>query len=96
VTQYNAVPWQADFLACQWEELDGPWPYRLGWWPAQRPDDVYTRVGATEMVPWTRGLGQDYQDMVDRWDRLGLVIDRGSPEAPFFIEVERDTEVLGP
>jgi hypothetical protein len=31
VTQYNAVPWQADFVACRWEELDGPWPKQLGW-----------------------------------------------------------------
>jgi L-lysine epsilon oxidase C-terminal domain len=90
VTQFNAVPWQADFLACQWEELDGPWPRRLGWWPAQRPDDVYPHPTAHEMVPWTRGLGDDYQDMVDRWDRLGIVVNRGSDEEPFFVEEERD------
>ena len=95
VTQYNAVPWQADFLTCRWEELDGPWPKRLGWWPAQRPDDVYPVLGAAEMVPWIRGLGEDYQDMIDRWDRLGIVVvDRGSSEAPFFIETERDQEAL--
>ena len=82
VTQYNAVPWQADFLACQWEELDGPWPRRLGWWPAQRPDDVYPHPTAHEMVPWTRGLGDDYQDMVDHWDRLGIVVNHGSRGVP--------------
>jgi len=96
VTQYNAVPWQADFLTCRWEELDGPWPKWLGWWPAQRPDDVYPSLGAAEMVPWIRGLGEDYQDMIDRWDRLGFVVDRGPPEAPFFVEQERDREALGP
>ncbi len=96
VTRYNAVPWQADFLACQWEELDGPWPRRLGWWPAQRPDDVYPKMGAPEMVPWTRGLGDDYQDMIDRWDRLGGCGGRGSPDAPFFAEHERDHRALGP
>ena len=96
VTQYNAVPWQADFLVCNWQETQGTLLKRLGWWPAQRPDDVYTRVGAPDMVPWARGLGPDYQDMVDQWDRLGMVVDRGSPGAPVFIEVERDTEVLGP
>ena len=52
--------------------------------------------GATEMVSWTRGLGEDYQDMIDKWDRLGFVVDRGSPEAPFFVEQERDREALGP
>ena len=60
------------------------------------PDDVYARLGAAEMVPWTRGLGEDYQDMIDKWDRLGFVVDRGTPEAPFFIEQERDKEALGP
>jgi hypothetical protein len=96
VTQYNAVPWQADFLACRWQEEQGIMPKRLGWWPAQRPDDVYTSVKAPDMVPWDRGLGPDYQETIDKWDRLGLVVDRGSPEAPFFVEVERDAEALGP
>jgi hypothetical protein len=48
------------------------------------------------MVPRTRGLGEDYQDMVDKWDRLGIVVDHGSNGVPFFIEQERDTEALGP
>jgi len=96
VTQYNAVPWQADFLYCCWEEIQGAMPKRLGWWPAQRPDDVFTRVGTTDMLPWARGLGPDYQDMIDRWDRLGMVVDRGPAGAPFLIEVERDTHALGP
>ena len=95
VTQFNAVPWQADFLACRWEELDGPWPRWLGWWPAQRPDDVYPTLGATEMLPWARGLSDDYQDMIDKWDRLGFVVDRGATGAPFFVEQERDKEALG-
>ncbi len=77
VTHFNAVPWQADFLACRWEELDGPWPRWLGWWPAHAPDDVYPTLGAAEMVPWARGMSDDFQDMIDKWDRLGFVIDRG-------------------
>ena len=94
VTQYNAVPWQADFLLCDWKEMQGLLPMQLGWWPAQRPDDVYTTVGATEMRPWARGLGNEFQDMVDKWDRLGFVVDRGAPGSPFFIEDERDSAVL--
>ncbi len=62
----------------------------------QRPDDVYPDLGAREMVPWTRGLGEDYQDMIDKWDRLGIVVDRGSNGTPFFIEEERDNGALGP
>ncbi len=96
VTQYNAVPWQTDFMVCQWEEMEGPFPRRLGWWSAQRPDDVFTNVGDTEMASWIRGLGSDYQDMVDKWDRLGFVVDKGTNGSPFYVEVERDHTVLGP
>ncbi len=96
VTQYNAVPWQADFLVCSWQEKQGLLQLQLGWWPAQRPDDVYTSVGADEMVPWARGLGDDFQDMLDKWHLLGFVVDRGAPPSPFFVETERDTIALGP
>jgi len=96
VTQYNAVPWQSDFLYCRWEETRGRMWKRLGWWPAQRPDDVFTQVGSSDMVPWARGLGHEFQEMIDHWDRLGFVVDRGPPGNPFFIEDERDTRVLGP
>ena len=95
VTQYNAVPWQADFLYCSWEEERGLMPRRLGWWPAQRPDDVFAHLGAAAMVPWARGLGTDYQDMIDHWDRLGFVTDQGS-QATFFAEQERDARAIGP
>jgi hypothetical protein len=96
VTEYNAVPWQADFQICRWQERDGPWPLQLGWWPAQRPDDVYPGPNADAMVPWTRGLGEAFQDMIEKWDRLGLVVDKGTPGTPFFAEDERDGSVLGP
>ena len=97
VTQFNAVPWQADFLLCSWQETQGILPKRLGWWPAQRPDDVFPALGATEMQPWARGLGPDFQDMVDKWHRLGIVVNRAPPGAPpFFIETERDSHALGP
>ena len=96
VTQYNALPWQADFLYCRWEEIRGSRLHRLGWWPAQRPDDVFTTVGAKAMETWDRGLGPDYQDMIDWWDRLGMVVNRGTAEAPFFVEDERDIHSLGP
>jgi len=65
-------------------------------WPAQRLNDVFTSVGSSGMVPWARGRGPDYQEMIDRWDRLGFVVDRGPPGNRFFIEDERDTRVLGP
>jgi hypothetical protein len=89
VTAYNGVPWQADFLYCRWEETQWGMPKRLGWWPAQRPDDVYKAVGDESMAPWARGIGADYQDMIDKWDRLGIVAQRGPSADPWFVEVER-------
>jgi hypothetical protein len=80
---------------CRWEETRGPMLKRLGWWPAQRPDDVYAQLDSADMVPWARGLGPDYQEMVDRWDRLGVVVDKGPRGSPFFVEQERDADVLG-
>lgn len=66
-----ALPWHADFLQCKQEEqtvTHGSW----GWWPTQRPDDVYEtfavaqtppRPPATGMVPWhraTTGTSNDW------------------------------------
>ena len=34
--------------------------------------------------------------MIDHWDRLGMVVDRGPHGNPFFVEQERDSHVLGP
>lgn len=49
-----AVPWQADFLACRTEQHGIDW----GWWPGQRPDDVYASAadaqGMKAMREWTR------------------------------------------
>lgn len=81
ITAQNALPWQADFFDCAW---DGR--FQLGWWPAQRPDDVL--LTATDPpVPWAQGLNE-FQDMIDNWHRLGFVkadpVNRG-----VFIEMDR-------
>src|SRR5215218_6137447 len=54
-----AVPWQADFLQCKSEEDHtdvfpgfGLW----GWWPAQRPDDVFASVGNFKLKTPKRSL----------------------------------------
>jgi hypothetical protein len=48
-SQQMAQPWQADFLACLRDQPSTPLPsaaplassaFKIGWWPAQRPDDV--------------------------------------------------------
>jgi hypothetical protein len=83
ITAQNAVPWQADFHLCRWEEQ-----LRLGWWPAQRPDDVMTAQNA-EMVAWSRGLVDQSEEYVKHWHRLGFVMrDLGDPSV--FLERERD------
>jgi hypothetical protein len=101
LTEPMAVPWQADFAACEGF-----------WWPAQRPDQVITVedyhavVGAlpkpkrtgpfadTLAFPrrrWARGVEPDsrYRDMVDNWSKLGFVIPTPGPEA-VLTESERD------
>ncbi|MEQ9499004.1 MAG: LodA/GoxA family CTQ-dependent oxidase [Deltaproteobacteria bacterium] len=58
-----ALPWQADFIACQ-QEGGG------AWWPSQRPDRVL--VGSTKQ-DWARNVS-GYQGMVDHWSKLGFVV----------------------
>ncbi len=81
ITARNAVPWQADFLACAWDRGE-----RLGWWPAQRPDDVLTSA-AGEPLRWIRGLQGSFLSMVNHWHRLGFV---KKIDADLFLEQDRD------
>jgi L-Lysine epsilon oxidase N-terminal/L-lysine epsilon oxidase C-terminal domain len=83
ITARNAVPWQADFHLCRWEGGNK----QLGWWPAQRPDDVLEAADGTP-VPWTRGLADRFQSMIDSWHQLGFV--KSDPANPgTFIEMDR-------
>jgi hypothetical protein len=72
LTEGLAVPWQADFWACQMERDSA-------WWPATRPDHVFIKQPAKpvdsqseEVYRWDEGL-ESYRDMVDSWHRLGIV-----------------------
>lgn len=88
ITQGNALPWQADYHLCRWEEGQGP-TKRLGWWPAQRPDDVLASP-QSDPVSWARGLKDDPIAWVNNWHRLGFV--KEDPAAPgLFIEQERES-----
>lgn len=58
-TRQMALPWLADFLECKQETqhlavTPEPW----GWWPSQRPDDVYLNAAEAAkqgtMLPWHR------------------------------------------
>lgn len=81
LTGGNAVPWQADFLLCRFEEQ-----VELGWWPAQRPDKVQV-VGDPLVQRWQRGV-ESWLDMVAKWDRLGIVVPATDGTAAF-VESER-------
>jgi peptidoglycan hydrolase-like protein with peptidoglycan-binding domain len=59
LTEALALPWQADFQACQQR-----------WWPAQRPTSVF-REGSDGAHDWTAGIDMDA--MVERWAELGFV-----------------------
>jgi hypothetical protein len=72
VTEGLAVPWQADFYACQMERDNA-------WWPATRPDHVFIKEPeravdsqSEEVYRWDEGV-ETYRDMVDSWHRLGIV-----------------------
>jgi hypothetical protein len=89
LTQSMALPWQADFYDC---ESEG----RFNWWPAQRPDDVFTdasqladRAPTTKMVRWERPLTGG-ADLVKNWDKLGIVVKVNAPGVgDVFLERER-------
>ena len=88
ITENNALPWQADFHLCRWEESDGAQHKRLGWWPAQRPDDVLTTAAGLPR-PWRRGTADSFEGMLADWARLGFV--KEDPANPgTFIEQDRD------
>jgi L-Lysine epsilon oxidase N-terminal/L-lysine epsilon oxidase C-terminal domain len=82
LTRQMAVPWQTDFTDCAEESS-------FLWWPAQRPDQVWPEDG-TPQASWTRDListaaQQAWQDMVQNWWRLGIVVQKGSQ----YLETER-------
>jgi hypothetical protein len=84
LTAGNAVPWQADFLACSVDAQP-----QLGWWPAQRPYQVFTKAASATTQFWHRGV-TGFHGMVDEWHRLGIVVEaRRSDGTTVFVESER-------
>lgn len=87
ITEGNAVPWQADFLACTFDQQ-----FRLGWWPAQRPDQVFPDLESVRSLrsrDWARGVDM-YEGMVDHWHSLGVVVERADVDGQsMFLETER-------
>ncbi len=83
LTQGNALPWQADFYACRYESQ-----VVLGWWPAQRPDNVFPEATPTISKNWAEGVSTD-KELVEKWDRLGVVRQKNSGATISFVETER-------
>lgn len=65
ISEYMALPWQADFYACGYQ-----------WWPVPRPNDVFPQ-GSSTRESWNRDVGS-YQEMVDEWHTLGFIVRQGN------------------
>ena len=86
LTAGNAVPWQADFLACSVDQQS-----QLGWWPAQRPYQVFPDVEAENSLFWDRGVS-GFRGMVKQWHQLGVVVEAQRADGTtVFVESERRT-----
>jgi L-Lysine epsilon oxidase N-terminal/L-lysine epsilon oxidase C-terminal domain len=84
LTAGNAVPWQADFLACSVDEQS-----QLAWWPAQRPYQVFPSTTAEITRFWDRGVS-GFAGMIDQWHRLGVVVEAQAADGTaMFAESER-------
>jgi hypothetical protein len=89
LTAGNAVPWQADFMACRTDTS-------LAWWPAQRPDRVFTdpnNVGAAgQMKRWIEPISQvdGNTGLIRNYGKLGVVVkETNQAGATVFVERHR-------
>jgi len=82
LTARMAVPWQADFHDCAFEE-------GADWWPGQRPIHVVRGQHRAEWMPrhWTRN------DLVEKWSHLGFVVEHKTAAKTTFVEDERNSRV---
>lgn len=94
LTERMAVPWQADFRDCEFEEDLG-----MDWWPGQRPTDVYRMVnGELTRVPWVPQTAEWTADesrrfaMRSNWFRLGFVLRTDVKGEEMFVEQDRTLE----
>jgi L-Lysine epsilon oxidase N-terminal/L-lysine epsilon oxidase C-terminal domain len=81
LTEIMALPWQADFLAC-----DGG-----VWWPSQRPDIAMTDANRIPLSKdaWARPVGS-YEEMVEHVQQLGFIVPKRVGDQTVFVEQERD------
>jgi hypothetical protein len=94
-SQQMAVPWQADFRDCAFGPVSDPTApdqqRQVGWWPTNRPDEVFAHSAPNDRVPWARlssgdpfpnNDAQGFRAMVDSWFTLGFVCETTPQDAP--------------
>lgn len=83
LTEIMAVPWQADFYAC-----DGG-----VWWPTQRPDLVMVDADAVpgSAREWENPI-RGFAEMVEHVLRLGFIVPQQVDGQTVLVEVDRDPE----
>ena len=84
LTAKMAVPWQADFHDCSFEDEEA-----ADWWPGQRPVQVMRGRQRAEWMPpdWER------RDLVEKWSRLGFVVEEKTAGKVTYVETERGADV---
>ncbi len=83
LTAALAVPWQADFLACDQDASHT-------WWPAARPNGIF-REGNPNRIDWVPPWLSSYRQMVENWHKLGFIVPEDGTRR--FIETERDPDL---
>ena len=81
LTEIMAVPWQADFKACEGD-----------WWPTQRPDQVMTDPQDVpgSVADWESPIGRAYEEMIEHVQQLGFIVARQVGDETVLVESERD------
>jgi L-lysine epsilon oxidase-like protein len=69
LTKDMSRPWHYDFTLCS-----GGGQNEESWWPAARPDSVYSIGDATTVVDWDRSIANTPDKMVANWFRLGFML----------------------
>lgn len=94
LTGRMAVPWQADYRDCAYEESLG-----LDWWPAQRPNDIWReRTGELKRERWVPETDIWEKEptrrpmMVEHWSELGFIQRKEIDGEVKFVEAERTLE----
>jgi hypothetical protein len=88
LTERMAVPWQADFHACEFDR-----EFRSDWWPGQRPGHVF-RGQKEEYVEWVPSSWPPFPErpnMVDDWSKLGFVVKEEGTDR--YVEDERSSNL---